>query len=69
MKDSLDLQQTILQSLKGLPESSLREIVEYIFFVRQKTLSPDQFMQQFKDMMMMEELSTLERNESFRRRI
>jgi hypothetical protein len=64
MEGSFDLQKTIIQGLQGLPESSLREVAEYIFFVRQKALSPGRFQQQFEEAMMMGELLTLELDES-----
>ncbi|MEM6263874.1 MAG: hypothetical protein AAGI38_15275 [Bacteroidota bacterium] len=64
MKGSSDLRKTILVGLKGLPESSLLEIAEYIFFVRQKTLSPTQFQEQFAKSLMAEELSMLNKSEA-----
>ena len=63
MEDSLDLHKTIINSLHGLPDSSLREIAEYIFFIRQKALSPIQFQQQFEEMLLVEEMESLEVNE------
>lgn len=64
MEGSVDLHETIIHGLQGLPESSLREIAEYIFFVRQKALSPNRFQQQFEEAMLMEELASLEMSEA-----
>jgi len=64
MEGSLDLHKTIINGLQDLPESSLREIAEYVFFVRQKALSPRQFQEQFKEMLMAEELTALDKNEA-----
>ncbi|MDP5171500.1 MAG: hypothetical protein NWR72_14740 [Bacteroidia bacterium] len=64
MKASLDLQKTIIHGLQGLPDSSLREIAEYIFFIRQKALSPDRFHQQLEEMMVAQGLLTLEMSEA-----
>ena len=64
MKGSTDLQKTIIRGLQGLPESSLLDIAEYIFFVRQKALYPNNFQMQFEEAMLKEELSALEASEA-----
>lgn len=64
MESPLDLQKTIINGLRDLPESSLLEIAEYVFFVRQKALTPNQFQQQFEEMLMAEDLTLLEKKET-----
>ncbi len=64
MKESLDLQKTIISGLQGLPDASLYEIAEYVLFVRQKALRPEQFQQQFEELLIEEELAVLESNEA-----
>ncbi len=64
MEETKKLQKTILHSLEGLPESRLKEIAEYIFFIRQKTLNPETFQQEFESIMLTDELTALEINEA-----
>lgn len=46
MTTTLNLEQVIWQNLQGLSTESLKEIADFILFVRKKNLFPEQFEQE-----------------------
>lgn len=55
--------QFILEGIKGLPPETLVEIVDFIYFVRKRTLQPDAFAEAVQQGLLNAELRHLSRNE------
>ena len=55
--------QIILDGLKGLPQHVLDEIVEYVYFVRKRTLQPSAFREEIQSLALNNELRELSRDE------
>jgi len=58
------LKQAIIDNLNGLGASHLKEIADYVFFVRQKAIFPEDFQAYFTEVMLRKELETLSQQES-----
>lgn len=43
MEHTMEFKEIILKSLQGLKEEQLREVAEFIYFVKQKTQNPERF--------------------------
>ena len=56
-------QQLILEGIKGLPPETLLEIVDFIYFVRKRTLQPDAFAEEVHQGLLNAELRRLSRDE------
>lgn len=52
-------QQLIIDGIKGLPLDVLKEITDYVYFVRKKTLQPDTFAEEFEAALIAAELGQL----------
>ena len=64
MESTIDLKQAIINNLSGLQDSYLKEIAEYVFFIRQKAINPESFQDHFAQVMLMDELALLNRQET-----
>jgi hypothetical protein len=56
-------QQLILEGIKGLPQEALVEIVDFIYFVRKRTLQPHAFSEEIHQALLNAELRQLSRDE------
>lgn len=62
--NTANLKQTIINNLNGLEASHLKEIADYVFFVRQKAIFPEDFQAYFAEVMLQHELEILSQQES-----
>ena len=56
-------QQLILEGIAGLPQETLLEIVDFIYFVRKRTLQPRAFAEDIQHVLLQAELRQLSRDE------
>jgi len=56
-------QQLILEGIQGLPPETLVEIVDFIYFVRKRTLQPHAFEEEIHQALLNAELRQLSRDE------
>jgi hypothetical protein len=63
MKSSINYPQIILHEIEGLPQETLREIVNFVIFVRKRTLFPEKMEDALTIELLHEELSTLNETE------
>jgi len=56
-------QQLIIEGIKGLPPETLAEIVDFIYFVRKRTLQPQAFAEEVHQALLNAELRHLSRDE------
>lgn len=56
-------QQLILEGIKGLPREALVEVVDFIYFVRKRTLQPHAFAEEIHQGLLSAELRHLSRDE------
>ena len=55
--------QIINEGMKDLPEVALAEIVDFVFFVRKRTLQPEIFEEELQSALMNTELNQMSRDE------
>ena len=55
-------QQLIIEGIKGLPPDVLKEITDFVYFVRKKTLYPDAFAEEVEAALITAELNQLNRS-------
>ena len=55
--------QIINEGIKDLPEVALAEIVDFVFFVRKRTLQPEIFEEELQSALMNTELNQMSRDE------
>jgi hypothetical protein len=56
-------QHLIIEGIKGLPEETLAEIANFVFFVRKRILYPQAFEDELRNALLEAELRQLSRNE------
>jgi hypothetical protein len=61
--NSQTYQQLIFEGIKGLPPEILVEIVDFIYFIRQRAFYPHIFEEELKNQILEIELKQLSRNE------
>jgi hypothetical protein len=57
-------QQLILEGIQGLPPETLMEIVDFIYFVRKRTLQPEAFTEESRQALLRTEIQQLSRDEA-----
>jgi len=60
---ALNLQQVILYGINGLPNESIKEIADFVLFVRKKTLDPETFNQELQYDLVNQELKRMSKSE------
>jgi hypothetical protein len=60
----MSLQELLMEGTKGLPEEALKEILEFAFFVRKKTLYPQAFEDELYSELLDKELGDMARHET-----
>ncbi len=61
---TLNYQQLIINGIKDLPNETLLEIVDFIYFVRKRTLQPEIFEEEIQSILLNAELQQLSHNET-----
>lgn len=59
-----DFEEIIRKGIQGLPKEQLKEIAEFIFFIRQKALNPTFFQEKIAHALLLNELELLDADES-----
>lgn len=60
---AIDYQQLILKGIKDLPKESLKEIADFVIFIRKKTLNPKEYQEDLAYELLNQELRTLSETE------
>lgn len=58
-----DYEQLIVSGIKNLPAETLREIADFVYFVRRKAVAPESFAQEQERFLLEQDLSELDENE------
>ncbi|MBW8051771.1 MAG: hypothetical protein FVQ77_15835 [Cytophagales bacterium] len=61
---ALNFEELIINGIKNLPAETLREIADYIFFIRKKTLNPKAFDEEIRYEMLNDEMRTVSNYET-----
>ncbi len=61
---TLNYQQLIISGIKNLPDEAILEIVDFIYFVRKRTLQPEIFEEEIQSILLNAELQQLSHNET-----
>ncbi len=56
-------QELILEGIRGLPEESLAEIADFVYFVRKRAIQPQAFEEELRNLLLCHELAQLSRDE------
>jgi hypothetical protein len=61
--DAINYEKIILNGINGLPSESLREVADFVYFLRKKTENPEAFAEEHYQDLIIEDLGSLDENE------
>lgn len=61
--DAANYEKLILEGIHGLPNDALREITDFVYFLRKKAKNPEAFAEEYYQLSINEELDVLNESE------